>query len=202
MANSLTRRNLFGLLAATAAAVAVPSSAAFSLTENEAKKLVENLISIFKRVGQSEISDEKFIAEFEKALGQFSDIPIIARSALGRPWRNATRQQKIEFTLVFQSHVARKYGKILRKFASNELEIRSARKIKNFVEVSSVVRRAGGQPIDIRWLVSDKSGQTKLFDIILEGVSMVRAERSEIQLMLDKRKGDIDLLITDLGARI
>ena len=167
-----TRRELIGFLAAIAAAASIPSTV-LSLTGNEAKQLVENLIEKFNKVGQSGISDEEFIEEFKKALGQFGDIPIIARSALGRPWRDATRDQRIEFTMVFQSYLARKYGKILRKFASNDLKIRSTRKIKSFFEVSSLARNASNQLIDIRWLVSDKSGKIKLFDIILEGVSMV-----------------------------
>ena len=199
-ARPATRRELIGFLATIAAAASIPSTV-LSLTGNEAKQLVENLIEKFNRVGRSGISDEEFIEEFKIALGQFGDIPIIARSALGRPWRNATRDQRIEFTMVFQSYLARKYGKILRKFASNDLEIRSTRKIKSFFEVSSAARNASNQLIDIRWLVSDKSGKIKLFDIILEGVSIVGAERSEIQTMLDKRNGDVALLIADLKAR-
>ena len=128
-------------------------------------------------------------------------MPIIARSALGRPWRNATRSQRLEFIEVFRSYLATKYSGILRKFASRDLKIRSSRKIKSFIEVNSIARNDDNQAINIRWLVSDKSGKIKMFDIIFEGVSMVGAERSEIQAMLDKRNGDIAKLINDLNGR-
>ena len=200
-ANLPTRRRLIGLLTATAAAVLVPF-AGWPLTENEAISHVKELVTNFQRAAQSEISDDEFVAEFEKLLGRFGDIPIIARTALGRSWRDATRDQRIEFAKAFHSFLARKYGKILREFASNELHLKSSREVKSFYEVNSDARKDNGQAINIRWLVSDKSGTTKLFDIIIEGVSMVGAERSEIQAMLDKRKGDFSLLIADLNTRL
>ena len=62
-----TRRSLIGMLAATSAAVFVPFEG-LSLTGNEAIQLVENLISEFRNLGKSDISDEKFTEEFEKIL--------------------------------------------------------------------------------------------------------------------------------------
>jgi phospholipid transport system substrate-binding protein len=46
--------------------------------------------------------------------------------------------------------------------------------------------------------VSDKSGKNLFFNIIIEGVNMLASERTEVGAMLDKRKGNIDALITDL----
>ncbi|MDH5530104.1 MAG: ABC transporter substrate-binding protein, partial [Paracoccaceae bacterium] len=43
-------------------------------------------------------------------------------------------------------------------------------------------------------------GKDLFFNIIIEGVNMLAAERTEIGAMLDKRKGDISRLTADLTA--
>ncbi len=196
-----TRRRMLAMAALSAAAAFCPA-AGFPLNADEAREHVQKMLAAFKDVGLSQISDDEFIAEFEEALGKFGDVQIIARAALGKSWRTASKSQSREFTKIFQSYLAKKYGRILRKYASREITIKSSRKFKRLYEVNSTARSASNRPINIRWMVSDSSGEAKLVDIILEGVSMLGAERSEIQAMLSKRNGDIDTLTNDLKARL
>ena len=58
----------------------------------------------------------------------------------------------------------------------------------------------GQSPFEVRWHVFNKSGKDQFFNIIIEGVNMLAAERTEIGAMLDKRKGDISRLTADLKA--
>ncbi len=48
------------------------------------------------------------------------------------------------------------------------------------------------------FLISDQSGSSKFFNIFIEGVNMLLTERTEIGVMLDKRRGDIDAMTVDL----
>ena len=50
----------------------------------------------------------------------------------------------------------------------------------------------------MRWHVFDKSGKDLFFNIIIEGVNMLAAERTEIGAMLDRSKGDIGRLTAAL----
>ena len=52
----------------------------------------------------------------------------------------------------------------------------------------------------MRWQVSDKSGRNLFFNLIIEGVNMLSAERTEIGAMLDRRGGDIAALARDLRS--
>jgi phospholipid transport system substrate-binding protein len=56
----------------------------------------------------------------------------------------------------------------------------------------------GQAPFDLRWHVTEKGGKQMFFNIIIEGVNMLAAERTEIGAMLDRRRGDVDALIADL----
>ncbi|MBT5679460.1 MAG: ABC transporter substrate-binding protein, partial [Marinovum sp.] len=44
----------------------------------------------------------------------------------------------------------------------------------------------------------DKSGKDLFFNLFVEGVNMLLAERAEIGAMLDRRRGNLDKMIADL----
>ena len=75
---------------------------------------------------------------------------------------------------------------------------RRARPLKSFFEVVSVAHLKGQSPFEVRWHVFDKSGKDLFFNIIIEGVNMLAAERTEIGAMLDRSKGDIGRLTAAL----
>ena len=54
------------------------------------------------------------------------------------------------------------------------------------------------EPFEVDFLVSDRSGQPLVFNLIIEGVNMLLAERQEIGALLDRNSGNINALIDDL----
>ena len=73
-----------------------------------------------------------------------------------------------------------------------------AKALKSYFEVISTARLQGESPFEVRWHVSDKSGKSLFFNIIIEGVNMLASERTEMGALLDQRGGDLDRLIDDL----
>ena len=114
----------------------------------------------------------------------------MARYALGvdgpvRPARPSSRQ----FTKAFQSYISRKYGRRFREFIGGEVNVRNARKIKAGYEVRTISQTAVAlSPFDVTFLVSNKSGRDKFFNMFIEGVNLLLTERTEIGAMLDARK--------------
>jgi phospholipid transport system substrate-binding protein len=76
--------------------------------------------------------------------------------------------------------------------------VTGARKIKNYYEVETLADLKDWDPFPVIFRVSDRSGQNLFFDIVIEGISLGKTERTEIGAMLDKRRGNIDALIEDL----
>ena len=66
--------------------------------------------------------------------------------------------------------------------------------------MNSTANLPGSSPFALDWQVSDKSGASKMFNIYIEGISLLATERTEIGAMLDKRNGDLNRLIADLKA--
>jgi phospholipid transport system substrate-binding protein len=126
-------------------------------------------------------------------------VNILARSALGPDARTASKSQLRAYTKAFQGYIARKYGKRFNEFVGGKVDVVSGRSVKSFYEVKTQVKLRGQSPFEVNFLVSDKSGQNRFFDMIIEGISLRLSEKAEIGAMLDRRNGDLDLLIQDLS---
>ena len=113
---------------------------------------------------------------------------------------DAPKAQLSGFTKAFQGYISRKYGRRFREFVGGRIEVSDARTVKSYVEVISTAYLQGESPFEVRWHVSDKSGKSLFFNIIIEGVNMLASERTEIGALLDQRGGDLDRLIADLKS--
>ncbi len=199
MHSNPTRRALLGGIAVGAVAAALPR-AALALNVDEAKALISQLVEEINQIINSGGSEQQMFPRFEQVFARYSDVPIIAQSALGVAARSATPGQMAAFTAAFQTYIARKYGRRFREFIGGRIEVIDARPVKSFFEVVSTAYLSGSAPFEVRWHVSGRSGRDLFFNIIIEGVNMVATERTEIGAMLDRRGGDIDGLIADLAA--
>ena len=199
MANEPSRRQVLGALAgAVAVGLAGVRPASAELSAGDAQRLVESLVADINRIINSGRSESQMFPEFEKVFATYADVPAIARSALGPPARSASSAQINAFTTAFRTYIARKYGRRFREFIGGRIEVTEARPIRSYIEVYSVARLRGQSPFDVRWHVSDRGGRPMFFNIIIEGVNMLAAERTEIGAMLDQRGGNVDALIRDL----
>lgn len=197
MQNKPTRRAAMVSIAA-ATAVGVTSGPAFALNAGAAKSLVDKIVADINKVIDSGASEPAMIKQFEKIFTKYSDVPTIARYALGVDGRRASKSEMNAYVRAFQGYIARKYGRRFREFIGGKIEVKAARKVKNFYEVKTIAHLRGQAPFDVTFLVSDRSGRDKFFNIFIEGINMLLTERTEIGAMLDRRRGDMNAMIKDL----
>lgn len=202
MPNEVTRRQALGTCAAalaTGLAVIAAPGRVWAFDIGQARSLIDEVTSQVTSVINSGASEAKMLAKFEQIFVSYSDVPVIARSALGPAARQATPAQMAAFTKAFQGYMSRKYGRRFREFIGGKIEVVDARPVKTYFEVISTAYLQGEAPFDVRWHVSDKSGRPLFFNIIIEGINMLSTERTEIGAMLDKQGGDLDKLIAVLA---
>ena len=191
--NKLTRRGF--IASAGAFALAQPAQA---LTDASARALVENIVGDINRVIASGSSVSSMIASFERIFVRYGDVPIIARSVLGADARSASPAQMRAYTAAFQGYIARKYGKRFQEFVGGRIEVETTREVKTWHEVITTAYLRGQSPFEVKFLVSDRSGQDRFFDMVIEGISLRLSEKTEIGAMLDRNRGSIDGLVADL----
>lgn len=197
MSSMFSRREAVALgLGGLGTAAFVPG--AWAVTEASAKALIERMVVEIYRVIDSGISEKAMYPKFEAIFQKYADVDIIARQALGADTRRATPAQLRDFIEAFRGYISRRYGRRFREFIGGRIDVVSAEKVKSFYEVRSVAYLRDRAPLEVRFLVSDKGGREMFFNMFIEGVNMMMAERTEVGAMLDRRGGDIDKLVQDL----
>ena len=193
------RRSVLALLGGGALAAA-PWRGAWALDSDQARALIDTALGEVYQVINSGQPPARMYRDFESIFVRYADVDVIARSALGPAARQADPRALAAYTRAFQGYIGRKYGKRFREFIGSKIEVTGARPLKSFYAVTSTAYLNGRAPMEVEWHVSDKSGQNRFFNIIIEGVNMLATERAEIAAMLTARRGDLAALTADLQA--
>ena len=192
-----SRRTVLATASAAAAALAMPGGA-FALTTNQARALIDKLVGEINAVIASGKSEGAMIKDFEKIFAKYADVNFIALSTLGPAGRGANKAVLGDYVTAFRGYLSRKYGKRFREFIGGKIVVTGTQLVKSGYLVSSVVKLSNGKPFEVEWQVSDKSGRNKMFNMFIEGISLLATERTEIGAMLDRRNGNLNQLIEDL----
>lgn len=193
---TLTRRNaIFGLTAATALSPAIP---ALALTKSEAEALISKLTGDVLSTINTGKSQSAMFNSFEKIFARYADVPLIAQKALGPTWRNASSAQRKAYVSAFRGYMARYYGKRFEEFEGAKITVTKSRKTSGGYLVDSNIKLKGSAPFKAQWHVIDARGKTLMYNLFLEGVSVLSDVRVQIGSMLDKRGGSIDKLTAHL----
>jgi phospholipid transport system substrate-binding protein len=189
------RRALLLAAAALAAAALAPGLARASAA-SRAEALVEGLSAELIALLRSGRSAAQLYGDFERLLARYGDMPVVAASALGPPWRAASPAQKAAFVAAFQTYLARKYGRQFTDYQNATITLVRARDGgRSGVLVETRVTRPGREGFAVEWQVSERGGAPKVVNLVIEGVSMLTNERAEIGAMLEADGGSLDRLI-------
>jgi len=169
-----------------------------AMTADQASAAIRRAVDEVLGVVSSGQPPARLFAAFETIFTQRADIDAIARSALGPAARQMDAGSFAQFRQAMTGYIARKYGRRFQEFLGSRIEVGAARPLKSFWAVSSTAYLNGRSPMEVEWHVSDKTGQPRFFNLIIEGVNMLASEREEIGAMLARRRGDVGALIADL----
>ena len=129
------------------------------------------------------------------------DFARMTQSAMGRHWRSATEEQRIALTREFQEMLVRTYAVALLNYSGQQIEylpLRSSASDDD-VLVQTKVSDSGAPPIPIDYRLSRSVGTWKVYDVTIDGVSLVSNYRSMFAEQV-QRTG-VDGLIKQLSDR-
>jgi len=113
-----------------------------------------------------------------------------ARMVLGRHARGADEADIALFADALIDGLLQRYGSALLDF-NTPLEVRISSETalpRNVgVRVSSQLLRRGGEPIALDYLLRQSDGQWKVFDVMIEGISMVQTFRQQFDGELQRK---------------
>jgi phospholipid transport system substrate-binding protein len=136
----------------------------------------------------------------EKVLPYFN-FARMTQLAVGRNWRDASDAQKKSLTDEFRNLLVRTYSTSLSQYRNQTIEVKPLKVAAADTEVvvKTQVNQPGGQPIPIDYSLEKTATGWKVFDVLIDGVSLVTNYRSSFNTEI--QKSGIDGLIKSLADR-
>ncbi len=200
MTPNVNRRALLTTATAALATVVIPGRAFAAVSAAQATALVDEVVATINQIIGSGKSESAMIADFQGVFTRYSDVPAIARYALGRDARNASPAQLADFTTAFTGYIARKYGRRFREFIGGQIQVNGAASLPRGIVVQTTAVLRGQSPFRVDFHVSDASGKVLFFNIIIEGIDLLLSERTEIGAILDRNRGDMNALVAAIRS--
>ena len=170
--------------------------------EDLVRKTAEDVLFAIKADEEIQKGNKEKIYKLaeEKILPNF-DFEKVARLVLGRAWRTASDEQKKEFIVEFRTLLLKTYAVALSKYKDQKIEFKPTRMsdTDEIVIVKSEIIQGGAQPIRVNYALSKRTGKWLVFDIVIEGVSLVTNYRS--QFSSEIKKNGMDALILKLAKK-
>ncbi len=149
------------------------------------------------------ISDQDRADQFRTILDTKFNLKSVGKFVLGRYWKQASEEQKEKFLQLFKETTVASYSTRFKEYTSEKFEITGHRvESDGGVTVLTRIIRPGGQHIPIDWKIFEKNGEYRIYDVILEGISMGITQRSEFASVIQKGGGDIEAINKALGLKL
>ena len=180
-----------------------PVAAAQELGPEElVKQITADVMNAVKSDKQLAAGDrEKALKLAEEKILPHVDFEEATRLAVGRAWREATPEQRKRLVDEFRAMLVRTYSNALGGYEGQEMKVLPSR-VKPGEDEATVrnqFTRAGGKPVPIDYQMRKTGSGWKIYDITVEGISLVLTYRSEFAQVV-KQEG-IDGLIKRLSQK-
>ena len=163
------------------------------------KSMVDEVLGVIKtnkdRRVLSEVVDKKVLPNF--------DFQAMTRLAVGRPWRDASPAQQRSLESAFRALLVTTYTTALSQSATAEqsVDVRPAavKPADDDVTVKTMVKDASRKPIAVDYRLTKSASGWKVYDVVVENLSLVTNYRGSFQSEITK--SGIDGLIKALEAK-
>jgi phospholipid transport system substrate-binding protein len=166
------------------------------------QKITDEILAAVKSDKQLAAGDkQKAVKLAEEKVLPYVDFEQATRLAVGRAWNQATPDQKKRLVNEFRNMLVRTYSNAIQGYEGQTLKVLPSRGKQDPEDttVRTQFIRAGGQPLPIDFSMRKTGEGWKVYDITVEGVSLVMTYRSEFDAVV-KQEG-IDGLIKRLASK-
>ena len=166
------------------------------------KRISDEVLAIIKQDKDLQAGNPAKVVELaeQKVLPHF-DFTRMTRLAVGRNWAQASDAQKEALTKEFRTMLVRTYSTSLTAYRNQTIEVKPTKMSPADKEtvVRTQVLQQGGPPIPIDYSMEKADSGWKVYDVVIDGASLVTTYRGTFNDQI--QKGGIDGLLKTLQER-
>jgi phospholipid transport system substrate-binding protein len=184
-------KQITGVILTLAILLVIPLQGLAATPKETIETGVNNLLKTLGDPAFKAKSKDQQIATIGTEIETVFDFKELSRRTLGKQWKKMSVAQRTEFVKLFKQLLQGVYAD--RLLAYSDQKVIFDKEIilkKGRAEVQSYLQTSDGKKIPLFYRLTDKSGSWKVYDIIIEGVSMVKNYRTQFRQILAKDSPD------------
>jgi len=169
------------------AALCVPSAARGGEPTDQIRGAIDRGVEIVKRPdlkGDAKIGERR--ALLRKELFPYFNFEEMSRRALGIHWRNRTPQERQEFVKLFQELLENSYAGKIEGYNGETIVYGTEALDPPYAEVRTKIVTKQGDEYSVNYRLLKGGDRWRVYDVIIEGVSLVNNYRSQFADLLDR----------------
>lgn len=164
--------------------LAAPAAVHASVTDG-VKKTVDEVVRI---VADKELkkpqNENKRRKELKAAVGSIFDYAEMAQRSMGRHWKDRSAAEKKEFAQLFETLLENSYVGKIESYNQEKIVYLKETVDGDNAEVKSKVVTAKRDEFTLDYRLVNKGGKWMVYDVVIEGVSMVSNYRSQFNKII------------------
>ena len=168
---------------------------------NISSEFINNIVNKASNILSSNQTKELKIEQLIKIGEETTDIDGIGFYILGKHRKNLNEEQKIEYKKIFRTYFLKYFSGTMVEYNEAKIVVVSE-DVKNekYTIVNTKLLATAKRPeVSIDWRVYTKDPAKPLIrDLVIEGVSLARAQREEFNSIIQNNDGDIGALFATL----
>ena len=151
------------------------------------------LDAVFSVLQKKDLSQQAKNSEVEKIVTPMFDFELMGKLSLGKKyWPDLSPEQREKFTELFVERLRQSYLDKLKAYTDEKIIYESPVAVKKKVHVPTQLI-SKGKKISMLYKLYSSNNSWKIYDVEIEGVSIIRSYRSQFKVILQKGTFD-DLL--------
>jgi len=162
-----------------------PVWAAAGVPGDQVRQSVDKLLAILKDPqlkGESKKNERR--DKLKEVIYQRFDFTEMARRSLGSEWRRRSPEEQREFVKLFTGLLERAYLDNIESYNGEKFRYLKEQEDNNHAQVDTKITGNKGQEFSVNYRLHNRNGDWKVYDVVIEDISLVNNYRSQFNRML------------------
>lgn len=160
------------------------------------KAQIDKMLTRMKEPAFKAQTRDAKLADIRNVINEVFDYQELSRRTLGRDWKKFTPEQQTEFIDLFSRVLENVYADRILAYTNEQIDFGKETELKKGrVEVESYIITTDNKKVPLFYRMTQKGDQWRVYDVVIEGVSMIKNYRGQFRDILSKKKPE-DLLQT------
>ncbi|MDA8429447.1 MAG: ABC transporter substrate-binding protein [Geobacteraceae bacterium] len=163
----------------------VVSAQAYASVTDVVKKSVDEVVRI---VSDKEMKKNplKRRQALKQAIDAIFDYTEMSKRSLGRNWDGRTPAERKQFVALFETLLENSYADKIESYDNEKIEYLNETEDGNYAEVRSRILTHSHDYFSLDYRLMDENGSWKVYDVLIEGVSLVSNYRSQFNKIISE----------------